>query len=100
MLKNESADILFSKSKSCAKLAEQTQTKLQETLNFNITQPRETFSYIPPILLGSQCEPINSGSLKGYEDAWLIRLTTVEAEKFYPNLLDWINNLRSIEVFF
>ena len=72
----------------------------EETLQLNLTQPRETFSYIPPILLGSQCEPINFQSLKGYEDAWMIRITTVEAESFYPNLLDWINNLRSIEVFF
>ena len=41
--KIETEDSLFSKSKKIQTLIKQTQTKPQETLDFKLTKPRETF---------------------------------------------------------
>ena len=43
--KNETEDLLLSISKNCEALIEQTHTKLQETLEFEIAKPRKTFSF-------------------------------------------------------
>ena len=47
--KNETEDLLLSITKNCETLIEQTHRKLEETLEFKMTKPRETFHFNPPI---------------------------------------------------
>ena len=47
--KNEIEDLLLSITKNCEKLVEQTHRKPEETLEFKILRPRETFHFISPI---------------------------------------------------
>ena len=47
--KNETEDLLLSITKNCETLIEQTHTKPQETLEFKLIKPRETFHFKPPI---------------------------------------------------
>ena len=42
--KNETEDLLLSITKKCERLIKQTHTKPQETLEYKLTKPRETFS--------------------------------------------------------
>ena len=43
---------LFSITKNCETLNKQTQTKPQDTLEYKLNKPRETFSFKPPISIG------------------------------------------------
>ena len=45
--KNETEDLILSITKDCETLFHQTHTGAQETLEFKLTQPRETFSFKP-----------------------------------------------------
>ena len=47
--KNETEDLLLSITKNCETLIEQTHTKPQETLEFKMIKPRETFHFKSPI---------------------------------------------------
>ena len=47
--KNETEVLLLSIAKNCETIIEQTHTKPQETLEFKMTKPRETFHSKPPI---------------------------------------------------
>ena len=47
--KNETEGLLLSITKNCQKFIEQTHTKVQETLEFKLTKPKETFSFKRPI---------------------------------------------------
>ena len=47
--KNETEDFLLSITKNCESLTEQTHRKTEETLEFKMTKPRETFHFNPPI---------------------------------------------------
>ena len=47
--KNETEDLLLSITKNCETLIEQTHRKPEETLEFKMTRPRETFHFKPPI---------------------------------------------------
>ena len=47
--KNEIEDILLSITKNCEKLVDQTHRKPEETLEFKMLKPRETFHFNPPI---------------------------------------------------
>ena len=47
--KNETEDLLLSKTKNCEKLIEQTHRKTREVLEFKLIKPRETFHFEPPI---------------------------------------------------
>ena len=47
--KNEIEDLLLSITGNCEKLVEQTQRKLEETLEFKMLKPRQTFHFNPPI---------------------------------------------------
>ena len=49
--KNKTKDLLLSETKNCEMLVKQTHTKPQQTLEFNFTKPRETFSFKPSINL-------------------------------------------------
>ena len=47
--KNETEGLLFSITEDCAILFKQIDKKAQETLEFKLSQPRETFYFNPPI---------------------------------------------------
>ena len=47
--KTETEDILVSITKNCETLVQQTHIKPEETLEFKITKPRESFHFNPPI---------------------------------------------------
>ena len=47
--KNETEDLLLSITKNCETLIEQTHRKAEETLEFKMDKPRETFHFKPPI---------------------------------------------------
>ena len=47
--KNEIEELLLSITKNCEKLVEQTQRKPEETLEFKMLKPRETFHFYPPL---------------------------------------------------
>ena len=68
--KNETEDLLLSKTKNCETLIEQTHRKAEETLVFKMTKPRETFHFNPPI------------QIKG---DWMIGLTSLEVYIFIFN---------------
>ena len=61
--KNETEDLLLSITKNCQTLIEQTHRKAEETLEFKMIKPRETFHFKPPILV---------------EDNWMLGLTDLE----------------------
>ena len=47
--KNETEDLLLSITKNCEKLVAQTHRKPEETLEFKMLKPRESFHFNPPI---------------------------------------------------
>ena len=47
--KTESEDLLLSVTKNCEKLTEQTHRKAEETSEFKMKKPRETFHFKPPL---------------------------------------------------
>ena len=61
--KIETEHLLLSITKNCATLIEQTHRKAEETLEFKIIKPRETFHFNPPI---------------HFEREWIIGLTSLE----------------------
>ena len=61
--KNETEDLLLSITKNCKTLIEQTHRKAEETLEFKMFKPRETFHFRPPI------------QIQGF---WMIGLTDLE----------------------
>ena len=71
--KNETEDLLLSITKNCETLIEQTHTKPQETLEFKIIKPRETFHFKPPI------------QIKG---DWMIGLTDLEVYNSIFNITE------------
>ena len=49
---SETEDLSLSSTENCETLIEQTHTKPQETKEFKLNQPRETFTFKPSFLLG------------------------------------------------
>ena len=47
--KNETEDLLLSITKDCETLIKHTHTRPEETLEFKMIKPRETFHFNPPI---------------------------------------------------
>ena len=47
--KNETEDLLLSITKNCDTLIQQTHKKAEETLEFKMIEPKETFHFKPPI---------------------------------------------------
>ena len=47
--KNETEDLLLSKTEICETLIKQTHRKAEKTLEFKRNKPRETFHFNPPI---------------------------------------------------
>ena len=61
--KNETENLLLSITKNCETLIEQTHRKAEETLDFKMTKPKETFHFNPPIQI---------------QGSWMIGLTDLE----------------------
>ena len=47
--KNQTEDLLLSITKNCETLIKQTHREAEETLDFKMIKPRETFHFKPPI---------------------------------------------------
>ena len=71
--KNQTEDLLLSITKNCETLIEQTLTKPQETHEFKMVKPRETFHFKPPI------------QIKGN---WMIGLTDLEVYNSIFNITE------------
>ena len=71
--KNETENLLLSITKNCETLIEQTHTKSQETLEFKMIKPRETFHFKPPIQV---------------EGDWMIGLTDLEVYNSIYNITE------------
>ena len=53
--KNETQGLLISNTKNCETLIDQTHKKPQETLEFKMIKPKETFHFKPPIQVKGDC---------------------------------------------
>ena len=71
--KTQTEDLLLSITKNCEILIEQTHRKAEETLEFKMTKPRETFHFKPTI------------QIKG---DWMIRLTDLEVYNSIFNITE------------
>ena len=71
--KNETEDLLLSITKNCETLIEQTHRKAEETLEFKMIEPRETFQFNPPI------------QIKG---DWMVGLTHLEVYNSIFNITE------------
>ena len=71
--KNQTEDLLLSITKNCETLIEQTHTKPQETLEFKMVKPRETFHFKPSI------------QIQGH---WMIGLTDLEVYNSIFNITE------------
>ena len=78
-LKNKTEDLLLSITKNCETLIQQTHTKPQETLEFKMVKPRETFHFKPPI------------QIKG---DWMIGLTNLEVYNSIFNITEENNKFK------
>ena len=77
--KNETEDLLLSITKNCETLIEQTHRKAEETLEFKMIKPRETFHFRPPI------------QVKG---DWMIGLTDLEVHNSIFNITEENNKFK------
>ena len=77
--KNETEDILLSITKNCETLIDQTHRKAEETLEFKMIQPRETFHFKPP------------NQVKG---DWMIGLTDLEVYNSIFNITEENNKFQ------
>ena len=77
--KNQTEDLLLSITKNCEIFIKQTHRKAEETLEFKMTKPRETFHFKPPILI---------------KDNWMIGLTDLEIYNSIFNITEENNKLQ------
>ena len=71
--KNETENLLLSITKNCQKLIKQTHRKAEETLEFKMIKPRETFHFKPPISI---------------EGEWMLGLTGLEVYNSIFNITE------------
>ena len=81
--KNETEDLLLSITKNCEKLVEQTHRKPEETLEFKMLKPRETFHFNPPI------------NTKG---DWMLGLINLEVYNSFFNTTKKLMNSNLIQI--
>ena len=77
--KNATDDLLLSITKNFETLIYQTQRKAEETLEFKMTRPKETFHFKPPISI---------------EGSWMIGLTDLEVYNSIFNITEENNKLQ------
>ena len=73
--RNETEISLLSISENCEKLLKQIHRKPQETLNFRLTKPKETFSY-------------KKSNIFGPNSKWIYALTNLEAHTSVFNVTE------------
>ena len=71
--KNETENLLLSITKNCETLIEQTHRKEEETLEFELIKPKETFHFNPPIQINGN---------------WMIGLTDLEVYNSIFNITE------------
>ena len=71
--RKETEDLLLSITKKCETLIEQTHRKAEETLEFKMFKPRETFHFRPPIQI---------------QGCWMIGLTDLELHNSIFNITE------------
>ena len=71
--KNETVDLLFSITKNCETLNEQTHRKAEETIELKINKRRETFHFYPPIQV---------------KEDWMLGLLDLEVYNFLFNITE------------
>ena len=76
--KNETEDLLLSITKNCETLIQQTHRKPEETLEFKLVEPRDTFHFKPPIQI---------------KNDWMIGLTDLEVYNSIFNITEENNKL-------
>ena len=81
--KNETENLLLNITKNCETLIEQTHTKSQETLEFKMIKPRETFHFKPPIQI---------------QGDWMIGLTDLEVYSSIFNITEENNKFELYKV--
>ena len=74
--KNETEDLLLSITKNCETIIKQTHRKAEETLEFKMIKPKETFHFKPPISI---------------EGSWMIGLTDLEVYNSIFNITETNN---------
>ena len=77
--KNETENLLLSITKNCETLIEQTHRKAEETLEYKMTKPKETFHFKPQISI---------------EGSWMIGLTDLEVYNSIFNLTEENNKFK------
>ena len=75
--KNETEDLLLLITKNCETLTEQTHRKAEETLEFKMIKPKETFHFNPPILV---------------KEDWMLGLIDLEVYNSIFNITEENNN--------
>ena len=81
--KNEPEDLLLSITKICEKLVEQTHRKPEETLEFKMIKPRETFHFNSPIQTKAD---------------WMLGLIDIEVYNSFFNITKIITNSNLIQI--
>ena len=71
--KNQTEDLLLSITKNCETLIDQTHRKAEETLEFKMVKPRQTFHFTPPIQINGN---------------WMIGLTDLEVYNSIFNITE------------
>ena len=77
--KNETENLLLTITKNCETLIEQTHRKAEETLEFKMTKPKETFHFKPPIQI---------------QGDWMIGLTDLEVYNSIYNITEENNKFK------
>ena len=75
--KNETEDLLLSITKNCETIIKHTHRKAEETLEFKMIKPKQTFHFKPPFSI---------------EGSWMIRLTDLEVYNSIFNITETNNN--------
>ena len=76
--KNQTEDLLLSLTKNCETIIKKTLGKAEETLEFKMNKPKETFHFKPSISL---------------EASWMIRLTRLEVYNSIFNITEENNKI-------
>ena len=81
--KNQTEDLLLSITNNCETLIEQIHRKAEDTLEFNMTKPRETFPFNPPVEV---------------KENWMIGLTSPEVYNTIFNITDENNKFELYKI--
>ena len=79
--KNETEDLLLSFTRNCETFIKQTHRKTEETFEFKLTKPRETFSFKPSVKLA-------------LDSNWMIHLTKLEVYNSIFDITDENNTFK------